>query len=86
MSNSPDNPPETYGVYLLNILWTARQQFESSCVVFTGPDTRRYPAIECFNGDTTNLAGQYYSAGLRWSAVCFRQLLSETKCNLKEIL
>jgi hypothetical protein len=55
MSNSPDNPYGTYGVYPLNILWTAKAaQFESSSVVFTDPDTLIHRVIECLNGDTAS--------------------------------
>ena len=55
MSKFPDTPPGIYGVYPLNILWSAwAAQIESSRVVFTGPDTLRHRVIECLNGDTAS--------------------------------
>ena len=88
MSKFPDIPPGTYGVYPLNILWTAwTAQFESSNVVFTDPDTLRYRAIECLNGDTTsNLCRKVL---FRWFKMGLPSLFRsafyrETKCNLKE--
>jgi hypothetical protein len=88
MSNSPDNPRGTYGVYPLNILWTAMAaQFEPSSVVFTDPDTLRYRVIECLNGDTTsNLCRKvlfsWFNMGL--PSLVRSAFYRETKCNLKE--
>ena len=88
MSKFPDIPPGTYGVYPLNILWTAwTAQFESSNVVFTDPDTLRYRAIECLNGDTTSnlcrkVLFRLFNMGL--PSLVRSTFYRETKCNLKE--